>query len=579
MPDIRDSPFSHAPVFVPKLVSTLRTYDRRQFAADLSAGTIVGIVALPLAIAFAIASGVPPERGLYTAIVAGFLISALGGSRVQIGGPTGAFVVIVYGIVQRYGLEGLSAATFMAGVILVAMGFARLGTMIKFIPQPLITGFTSGIAIIIFTGQLKDFFGLTMGAVPADFVAKLVALAEHATSVNPVALGVALAAIAIVIWWPRISRKIPSPFVALVVTTALVSLLDLKVETVGSRFGQLASSLPHPVVPHLAFADLQRLVAPAFTIALLGAIESLLSAVVADGMIGTRHRSNMELIAQGIANMASPIFGGIPATGAIARTATNVKSGGRTPVAGIVHAFVLLLITLFFGKLAALIPMATLAAILVVVAYHMSEWRTFLDELRGPRPDIAVLLVTFLLTVIVDLTVAIGVGMVLASFLFLHRMSEVTNVSVLSRELRKDRAVEDSREDPAVESHDIPDGVDVYEISGAFFFGATESFRDSVNRVARKPRVLIVRMRDVSLLDSTGMRALRDVVRRCRQDRTLVLFAEIHAQPLLTLERSALMDELGSEAVYSTLDDALDRARSYLSSRDPTPPMGTPISQ
>ncbi|MEP7381562.1 MAG: sulfate permease [Gemmatimonadota bacterium] len=566
-------------MFVPKLVSTLRTYDRRQFVADLSAGTIVGIVALPLAIAFAIASGVPPERGLYTAIVAGFLISALGGSRVQIGGPTGAFVVIVYGIVQRYGLEGLSAATFMAGVILVAMGFARLGTMIKFIPQPLITGFTSGIAIIIFTGQLKDFFGLTMGTVPADFVAKLGALAEHATSVNPVALGVALAAIAIVIWWPRVSRKIPSPFVALVVTTAVVSLLDLQVETVGSRFGQLASSLPHPVVPHLAFADLQRLVAPAFTIALLGAIESLLSAVVADGMIGTRHRSNMELIAQGIANMASPIFGGIPATGAIARTATNVKSGGRTPVAGIVHALVLLLITLFFGKLAALIPMATLAAILVVVAYHMSEWRTFLDELRGPRPDIAVLLVTFLLTVIVDLTVAIGVGMVLASFLFLHRMSEVTNVSVVSREIRKDRAVEDLRDDPAVESHDIPDGVDVYEISGAFFFGATEGFRDSVNRVARKPLVLIVRMRDVSMLDSTGVRALRDVVRRCRQDRTLVLIAEIHAQPLLTLERSTLMDELGRDAIYSTLDDALDQARVYLSSRIPTPPMGTPIAQ
>lgn len=565
-------------MFVPKLVSTLRTYDRRQFVADLTAGTIVGIVALPLAIAFAIASGVPPERGLFTAIVAGFLISALGGSRVQIGGPTGAFVVIVYGIVQRYGLEGLSAATFMAGVILVAMGVARLGTIIKFIPQPLITGFTSGIAIIIFTGQLKDFFGLTMGAVPADFVAKIEAYARHATKVNPVALGVALGAMAIIIWWPRVSRRIPSPFVALVVTTTLVAFFDLPVETVGSRFGELASSLPRPVVPHLAFADLQRLVAPAFTIALLGAIESLLSAVVADGMIGTRHRSNMELIAQGVANMASPVFGGIPATGAIARTATNVKSGGRTPVAGMVHALVLLLITLFFGRLAALIPMATLAAILVVVSYHMSEWRSFLDELRGPRPDIAVLLVTFLLTVLVDLTVAIGVGMVLASFLFMHRMSEVTNVSLMTRELRKDRAADEERDDAAMDALDIPDGVDVYEINGAFFFGAAETFRDTVNRVTQKPKVLIVRMRHVSLLDATGLRALRDVVRRSQQERALVLIAEIHAQPLLTLERSALLDELGPESIYTTLDDALERARDHLSSRIPTPPMGTPVS-
>ncbi|MFP5354382.1 MAG: SulP family inorganic anion transporter, partial [Gemmatimonadota bacterium] len=410
-------------MLVPKLATTLKNYDRQQFLSDLTAGTIVGIVALPLAIAFAIASGVSPERGLYTAIVAGFLISALGGSRVQIGGPTGAFVVIVYGIVQRYGLEGLTAATLMAGVILVLMGVFRLGTMIKFIPQPLITGFTSGIAIIIFTSQVKDFLGLRMGAVPAEFVEKVAAYGEHITSISPMALGVALASLAIVAWWPKLNRTIPSPFVALIVTTVAVQQLGLEVETVGSRFGELAAALPRPVLPHVSFADLRQLVAPAFTIALLGAIESLLSAVVADGMIGARHRSNMELVAQGVANIASPIFGGIPATGAIARTATNVKSGGRTPVAGMVHALVLLLITLFFGKLAALIPMATLAAILVVVAYHMSEWRTFVDELRGPRTDVAVLLVSFFLTVIVDLTVAIGVGMVLASFLFMHRMS------------------------------------------------------------------------------------------------------------------------------------------------------------
>jgi len=564
-------------VFVPKLVTTLKHYDRPQFVADVTAGVIVGIVALPLAIAFAIASGVPPERGLYTAIVAGFLISALGGSRVQIGGPTGAFVVIVYGIVQQYGLAGLSAATLMAGVILVAMGLARLGTIIKFIPHPLITGFTSGIAVIIFTGQLKDFFGLSMGTVPADFVAKIAAYAAHAGEVNVAALGVAVVALAIVVWWPRVNRKIPSPFVALVVTTAAVALLDLPVDTVGSRFGALPTSLPMPVIPQLAFADLQRLVAPAFTIAILGAIESLLSAVVADGMIGTRHRSNMELVAQGVANIVTPIFGGIPATGAIARTATNVKSGGRTPVAGMVHAVVLLLITLFFGKWAALIPMATLAAILVVVAYHMSEWRTFVDEFRGPKADVAVLLVSFVLTVVVDLTVAIEVGMVLASFLFMHRMSEVTNVSAVTRELRREAAGEDELDDDAIGTHAIPAGVDVYEINGAFFFGAAEAFKDTLTQVARRPKVLIVRMRNVSLLDATGMRALRDVVRRSRAEGTVLLIAEIHTQPLATLERSALMDELGTDAVYTTLEDALDAARRHLASRGPTPEGGPPV--
>lgn len=565
-------------MLVPKLVTTLKSYDRQQFVSDLTAGTIVGIVALPLAIAFAIASGVTPERGLYTAIVAGFLISALGGSRVQIGGPTGAFVVIVYGIVQQYGLEGLTAATLMAGVILVLMGVARLGTIIKFIPQPLITGFTSGIAVIIFTSQVKDFLGLKMGSVPADFVEKVGAYAEHITSITPEAIGVAVVALAIIVWWPRVNRKIPSPFVALIVTTAGAQLLGLPIETIGSRFGELSASLPRPVWPDIRFSDLQRLVSPAFTIAVLGAIESLLSAVVADGMIGSRHRSNMELVAQGVANIASPIFGGIPATGAIARTATNVKNGGRTPVAGMVHALVLLLITLFFGKWAGLIPMATLAAILVVVAYHMSEWRTFVDELRGPRADVAVLLVSFVLTVIVDLTVAIEVGMVLAAFLFMHRMSEVTQVSAVRRELQREQGAEDDDEDDrgAAATHDIPEGVDVYEITGAFFFGAAETFKDTVNQVARKPKVLVIRMRHVSMLDATGLRALRDVVRRSKGDRALVLIAEIHAQPLAALERSPLAEELGRDAIFLSLDDALDRARSYLAARTPTPPRGVP---
>lgn len=563
---------SRPTAFVPKLVTTLRDYDRRQLLADLTAGTIVGIVALPLAIAFAIASGVTPERGLYTAIVAGFVISALGGSRVQIGGPTGAFVVIVYGIVQEYGLPGLTAATLMAGVMLVAMGVARLGIIIKFIPQPLITGFTSGIAVIIATSQVKDFLGLRMGAVPADFVEKVAAYVEHGAAFTPEALAVAVTALAIIVLWPRVNRRIPSPFVALVVTTVGVQVLHLPVETIGSRFGELSASLPRPVIPALSFADLQRLVAPAFTIALLGAIESLLSAVVADGMIGGRHRSNMELVAQGVANIASPIFGGIPATGAIARTATNVKNGGRTPVAGITHALVLLLITLFFGKLAARIPMATLAAILVVVAYHMSEWRTFLDELKGPRADVAVLLVAFVLTVLVDLTVAIEVGMVLAAFLFMHRMSEVTNVTAITRELQREADAEAGgeatgaaeREERASTRRTVPPGVEVYEINGAFFFGAAETFKDTVGQVARRPRVLVVRMRNVSMLDATGLRALRDVVRRSRGEGTLVLLAEIHAQPLAVVERSPLRDELGDGAIHPTLEDALDYAERVL---------------
>ncbi|MCC6318673.1 MAG: STAS domain-containing protein [Gemmatimonadaceae bacterium] len=558
---------------VPKLFTTLQHYDRAQFARDVMAGTIVGIVALPLAIAFGIASGVTPERGLYTAIVAGFIISALGGSRVQIGGPTGAFVVIVYGIVTEYGLEGLTIATLLAGVMLVAMGVARMGVIIKFIPQPLITGFTSGIAVIIALGQVKDLLGLRMGAVPADLAGKLSAYSTNLGLATPWAIAISAGSLVLLVLWPRVSTRIPGPLVALVLTTLLVQTLDLPVETIGSRFGALSVTLPVPVVPHLTFTEATRLVSPAFTIALLGAIESLLSAVVSDGMIGARHRSNMELVAQGVANIASPLFGGIPATGAIARTATNVKNGGRTPVAGMVHAVVLLLLTVLFGQWASRIPMATLAAILMVVAYHMSEWRTFVDELRGPRADIAIMLVAFVLTVVVDLTVAIEVGMVLAAFLFMHRMAEATTVSVVTQELSRAR---DGREE-LTRASDVPPGVEVFEISGAFFFGAAEAFKETLLTVGSRPRVLIIRMRDVSMLDATGLRALRDVVRRSQATRTLVLVSEIHSQPLLVLERSALGEELGSDAIFLTLDDALDRARAFLADRTPTP-IATPVS-
>ena len=526
---------------------------------------MVGVVALPLAIAFAIASGVTPERGLWTAIIAGLIVSALGGSRVQIAGPTGAFVVIVYAIVQKHGVDGLLVATLMAGAMLVLFGLAKFGAVIKFIPHPVITGFTSGIAVIIFTGQLKDFLGLRMGEVPADFVEKLAAFAANIAQVTPAAIGVASLALAIIVLWPRVSHRVPAPFVALIVTTALVHLLGLEVETVGSRFGAIPSSFPEPHLPGVTLATATALIGPAFTIAMLGAIESLLSAVVADGMIGGRHRSNMELVAQGIANIATPILGGMPATGAIARTATNVKNGGRTPVAGIVHSLTLLVITLAAAQWAALIPMATLAAILVVVAYHMSEWRAFKAELRSPRSDVAVLLVTFALTVLVDLTVAIEVGMVLAAFLFIRRMAEVTNVNAVTRELEDDPSEQAYTGEGAVSRRRVPDGVEVYEINGPFFFGAAELFKDTLARIAEKPKVLIIRMRNVSALDSTGMHALRDVVHRSRQDGTLVLLSDVHMQPLVALTGSPVLEEIGREHLFADLDTALKHAAEFLS--------------
>jgi SulP family sulfate permease len=551
-------------LFIPKSFTTLKSYNRSQFTSDLGAGVIVGIVALPLAIAFAIASGVTPDRGLYTAIIAGFLISALGGSRVQIGGPTGAFVVIVYGIVQRYGIDGLLVATIMAGVILIILGVAKLGAAIKFIPHSVVVGFTSGIAVIILSSQVKDFLGLRMGAVPAEFIPKWQAFASHIDSMNVQAIAVSLAALLIMILWPRVSRRIPSPFVALIATTLAVRMFNIPVETLGTRFGAISASFPHPTVPHVTFSQLTALVGPAFTIALLAAVESLLSAVVADGMIGGRHRSNMELIAQGVANIAAPIFGGMPAAGAIARTATNVKNGGRTPVAGMMHALTLLLITLFFGRWAGLIPLATLAAILVVVSYHMSEWRTFRSELTAPKSDVAVLLTTFLLTVLVDLTTAIEVGMVLAAFLFMRRMAEVTNVSIVTRELADGNENEEENDPNSVRKRDVPQGVEVFEISGPFFFGAAEQFKDTLGQIARKPGVLIIRLRDVPAIDSTGLHILQELARRCKQDGTLLLLSDVHAQPMFALVRSETLAELGEENLFGNLDDALDHARRYL---------------
>jgi SulP family sulfate permease len=544
-------------MFRPKLIDTLKGYTRRQFSSDIIAGLIVGIVALPLAIAFAIASGVSPEKGLVTAVIAGFIISALGGSRVQIGGPTGAFIVIVYGIVQTHGVSGLIIATAIAGIMLIIMGLARLGSVIKFIPHPLIIGFTSGIALLIFSSQVKDLLGLQMGAVPSDFLEKWSSFWDNSSSVNLSAILIALATIGITALWPRLTRKIPGSLIAILVTTAIVQFLHLPVETIGSKFGSIPSSLPAPVIPSLDFATIKQLIQPAFTIALLAAIESLLSAVVADGMIGGSHRSNMELVAQGAGNLFSALFGGIPATGAIARTATNVKNGGRTPVAGIVHAFTLLLIMLFVAKWAALIPMATLAGILVVVAYNMSEWKNFRAVLKGSRSDAAVLVTTFLLTVLIDLTVAIEIGMILAVFLFMRSMIKFSEVSLLTKDI-------DTGE--GYEGYTIPRNVEIFEITGPLFFGAAYKFKEAIKLIENPPAILIIRMRQVPVIDATGIKAIEDVHRDCRQQGIKLILSEVNSEQVIKELRTArLLFAIGKANITTSFERALTRAADILS--------------
>lgn len=546
----------------PKLYTVLREgYSLAQLGRDAVAGVVVGIVALPLAIAFGIASGVKPEQGLYTAILAGFLISALGGSRVQIGGPTGAFIVLVYQIVQQHGYEGLALATVMAGGLLVVMGFARLGSMIQFIPYPVTVGFTSGIALLIAASQGRDFFGLRMESVPAEFLAKLAAYAEHFATWNPWAVGIAAGSLAIVQLWPRVTHRVPGPLVALVVATLVVQLASLPVETIGSRFGGVPRGLPSPSIPIFDWNLVRELSSPAIAIALLAAIESLLSAVVADGMLGTRHRPNMELVAQGVANLASPLFGGIPATGAIARTATNIRSGGRTPVAGIVHALTLLAIVLFFADWAAWIPIPALAGILLVVAWNMSEWRHFVQLFRMPRSDVLVLLTTFLLTVLVDLAVALQAGIVLAALLFMRRMAMLSQASYVTQMLSED----EDRDDPlAISRRSVPDGVEVFEVQGALFFGAATKFRESIDRVEATPRVLIVRMRHVIAIDASGLHELGLLCDQGARRGTRIVLSGVHAQPLIALERSGLLERLGEDNVCPDIDAALARARALL---------------
>ena len=548
--------------WLPKSVTALRGYTRSQFLTDLQAGVVVGIVAIPLALAFAIASGVSPEKGLVTAVIAGFLISALGGSRVQIGGPTGAFVVIVSGIVARYGIDGLVVCTVLAGFLLIAMGLARFGGAIKFIPYPVVTGFTSGIAVIIFSSQIKDLLGLTMGTVPGPFASKWVAYAANLPTASPPAIAVALGSLAILLVWPRISRRVPGPIVAILAASVVVAALGLPVETIGSRFGELRAAIPAPRFPDLSLDRVRELFSPAVTVALLAAIESLLSAVVADGMLGSRHKSNVELVAQGVANIASGLFGGMPATGAIARTATNIKAGGRTPVAGIVHAATVFLVLVSLGKWARFIPLATLAAILTVVAYHMSEWRAFAHIFKTPKSDVAVLLTTFLLTVWIDLTVAVQVGVVLAAFLFIKRMADVTNVSAITRELTDAPDGTMDTDTEGVARRSIPPGVEVFEVNGPFFFGAADKIKDVLHFVAKKPKVFILRMRNVPALDASGIRVLDDLFLSFSHQGIRFLIAGINAQPLVALERAGKLDDYGRQNFVATLDEALDLART-----------------
>lgn len=569
-------------VFLPKTFTVLRGYSRGQFGRDLIAGVTVGFVALPLALALGIgsidpataqAAGVsPPVAGLVTAIVAGFLISMLGGTRACIGGPTAAFIVIVASIAQRHGFGGLAVATMMAGVILIVMGVAKMGTMIKYIPYPVTTGFTAGIGVTIFAGQIKDALGMhTLGegdaTIPPEFVGKIQWYIGHVGTIDRATAIMSMACVAVLFLWPKfVTRRVPGPIVVLVGATVVAQVFRLPMETIFDRFGHLPASLPVPRLPVFEWSSLPNLVGPAFTIAMLAAIESLLCAVVADGMIGSRHRSNTELIAQGIANVASPLFGGIPATGAIARTATNIQSGGRTPIAGMVHAVTLLGIMLAVGFLAERVPLCVLASVLIVVAWNMSEVDRVVFLLKGPRQDALVLLTTLFLTVFTDLTVAVGVGLVLASLLFMKRMADVTNIDAVTGD-----ATAGDGADKALKERNVPEGVEIYDINGPFFFGAAYKLRETLDEIGAPPKVLIINMPNVLTVDATGLHALHELKKRCVKDGTRLILAGVHAQPVQTLVRSGLLDIFGDENLLGTIDEALERARGIIG----TDPMET----
>lgn len=552
--------------FKPKLISTLKDYNKKTFMSDVMAGVIVGIVALPLAIAFGIASGVTPEKGIITAIVAGFIISMAGGSKVQIGGPTGAFIVIIYGIIQQYGIQGLTIATLMAGVFLLLFGLLRLGTIIKFIPYPIIVGFTSGIAVTIFTTQIKDLFGLSMTEVPSDFIEKWIAYFQSLDTIDAWSAIIGVVSIIIIAITPRFSKKIPGSLIAIILMTLFTLILKnvfgiASVETIGDRFA-INSELPDAQLPEITWETVKALVSPAFTIAILGAIESLLSATVADGVIGDHHDSNTELIGQGLANLATPIFGGIPATGAIARTMTNINNGGRTPVAGIVHAVVLLLIFMFLMPLAKYIPMTCLAGVLVVVSYGMCGWRSFVMLLKNPKSDITVLVITFLLTIIFDLTIAIEVGLVIACLLFMRRMAETTDVKVVLDEI-------DPYEDTDLKHENnehliIPKGVEVYEINGPYFFGAGNRFEEIMANMGDRPKVRIIRMRKVPFVDSTGIHNLSNLCLMSQKEGIQIVLSGVNPKVHKVLEHAGFYDMIGEENICSHINIALAKAKEIV---------------
>jgi len=549
----------------PKFFSIIKNRKKElpitQLKDDIIAGIIVAIIALPLSVALAIASGVAPEKGLITAIIGGFLISFLGGSRVQIGGPTGAFVVIVYGIVAQFGLDGLLISTILAGIFMIIMGVVRLGSVIKYIPYPTTTGFTSGIAIVLLSTQIQDFFGLKIDKVPSDFIAKWEVYIQHFNTIDLSTTIVGLISLLIIIFWPKINKKIPGSLIALVLVTFFVEVFKVPVETIGSRFGNISSSIQLTDFSSIdiSLPIIKELIRPALTIAFLASIESLLSAVVSDGMIGKKHNSNMELVAQGIANIASALFGGIPATGAIARTAANVKNGGRTPVAGIVHALTLLLIMVVFMPLAKLIPMATLSAILVIVAYNMSEWRSFKGIFYSTKSDVAVLLVTFVLTLLFDLVVAIEVGMIIAMFLFVKRMSENKLIENVSHELGIFTDEEDDESDVLDESlkEHLDSKIVIYEVNGPLFYGVVNTFLDMLNEMKSTTEVMILRMKNVNSMDATALNAVKQLEKRCKAQKILILYSETNTQPMNMLEKSGFVEKTGEDRFFDETKDAI----------------------
>jgi len=552
--------------FLPKSIVVLREgYSLSQFFKDLTAGIIVGIVAIPLSIALAIASGVKPEQGLFTAIIGGFLISLFGGSRVQIGGPTGAFVIIIYGIMQKYGYEGLAVACIIAGVLLIIFGFLKFGNIIKYIPYPVTIGFTSGIALLIFTSQIKDFLGLNLENVPAEFIHKITAISSSLNTININALFIGLLTILISVIWSKKFKKIPGSLVAIILTTILVNLLNLQVETIGSKFGSVPNMLPMPKIPHFNISLIGEMFIPGLTIAILAGIESLLSAVVADGMIGTKHNSNVELIGQGIANIFSPIFGGIPVTGAIARTATNVKNGGRTPVAGMIHALTLLSVMIFLGKLAVLIPMPTLAGILIIVSYNMSELKHFIKMRKAPKSDGIVLIITFLLTIFSDLTVAIQFGVIASALLFMKRMSDVSESDILQKEFYGED--EEFIASGIVDSH-IPKEVEIFEINGPFFFGAASLFRDKMSQIEQTPKILILRMRNVPAIDATGLAALEWITESTSKKHTKIIISGLQKQTMKAIIKSGLDKKIGQKFICENINIALEKAKKYLATTE-----------